>query len=648
MARGQSLYDWCLENGEWGQQLLFEFGDGNNSQQFTNEFGIAMTPHDFTKASGKKIKWTCLNKHEWFATITNRVLNKSKCPYCSGKKTSANNSIINWCQSNGEFGQQLINEWTGICDDGNHYEMTEISKGSNKKMLWKCSKGHEWYAMIANRIFHKQGCPYCSGRITSEDNNLLTWCQSNGDFGQQLIDEWTGICDDDNHYEMTEVTKATHKKMLWKCSKGHEWYSEISNRTRIGMNVGCPYCAGNRVSDENSLLIWCRNNGYHGQQLIKEWTGQSEEGQKYEMYNISFGSNTRMLWRCSKGHEWVTAVTHRTGRKTGCPYCAGIYVSEENNLYAWCKHNKEYGDTLVNEWVGKDDNEIEIDIKSIAYGTKKKVQWKCAKGHIFIASPLARTGRNHTGCPICSARSTSYPEQFLYWSLKQIYDDTESRCRVLKTEENPQGIEFDIAIPIEIDGYNAVCIEYSPTHWHSDKSDRDQLKADICKQYNIRFIYIKEDSYNEYEEIWDTDYICFHMENTKRDEYCKKIVDHILKTLGHSISELNIELVKKNAIEYSRGKIEYEKSMKYTYPELAKEWHETLNNSTPDQYSATSSFMAYWKCTKCNYGNCGEWQITIANRTVHKSGCPQCGYNWYKAQTGQPQKIKFPYSLNIF
>ena len=33
MARGQSLYDWCMENGEWGQQLLFEFGDGNRSEQ---------------------------------------------------------------------------------------------------------------------------------------------------------------------------------------------------------------------------------------------------------------------------------------------------------------------------------------------------------------------------------------------------------------------------------------------------------------------------------------------------------------------------------------------------------------------------------------------------------------------------------------
>ena len=33
MARGQSLYDWCMENGELGQQLLFEFGDGNGSEQ---------------------------------------------------------------------------------------------------------------------------------------------------------------------------------------------------------------------------------------------------------------------------------------------------------------------------------------------------------------------------------------------------------------------------------------------------------------------------------------------------------------------------------------------------------------------------------------------------------------------------------------
>ena len=80
MAR-QSLYDWCMENGERGQQLLFEFGDGNNSQQFTNEYGMVQTPYDFTKASGQEINWTCRENHNWSARINDRTTHKSDCPY---------------------------------------------------------------------------------------------------------------------------------------------------------------------------------------------------------------------------------------------------------------------------------------------------------------------------------------------------------------------------------------------------------------------------------------------------------------------------------------------------------------------------------------------------------------------------------------
>ena len=28
----QSLYDWCIENGEWGKQLLHEFGEAEHAR----------------------------------------------------------------------------------------------------------------------------------------------------------------------------------------------------------------------------------------------------------------------------------------------------------------------------------------------------------------------------------------------------------------------------------------------------------------------------------------------------------------------------------------------------------------------------------------------------------------------------------------
>ena len=463
------------------------------------------------------------------------------------------NDLETWCLNNGEFGQKLMTEWTGMCDDGSHYRIDEVSRGSHKKFKWRCSKEHEWFAKINDRTAYKTDCPYCyktnRGEIVSKsklsnENSLKTWCLNSGSWGKQLLSEWTGECTDGKHYKIDEIAKASNKKLKWICSKGHEWLTTVNNRT--SQKQGCPYCSGRRVSNENSLKNWCLNNGSWGKQLMSEWTGICEDGNHYKIAEVAKASAKKFKWICSKGHEWYAQVNSRTQYKTGCPYCTNI--------------------------------------------------------------------------------GTSYPEQFIYHSLKQIFPNTENRCKVLKSIQNPHGIEFDIGIP-DI----PLCIEYSPTRWHEGKEERDQYKKELCQKANVRLIQIVEDSYDELEHIKSDNYICFKMNYSQQDDILTKIVDHILKSLGHSISETDIELVKKNAWDYSKGKIDHEESLAGIYPELAKEWHPTLNNNLkPDEIKCGSNKIVYWQCTKCKYGADGEWQAMVYNRAHRKTGCPKCGHNWYK------------------
>ena len=165
-----------------------------------------------------------------------------------------------------------------------------------------------------------------------------------------------------------------------------------------------------------------------------------------------------------------------------------------------------------------------------------------------MLSPSHVNGRTSLkqGCPYCNTRGTSYQEQFIYHSLKQIYPSAENRCRVLKSIQNHQGVEFDIGVS-EI----PLCIEYSSTYWR--REERDQYKEELCEQCGVRLIQIIDDSYNELEHITSDDYICFKMNYSQQDEILEIIVDHILKSLGHSISEIDIELVKQKAYESSKG-----------------------------------------------------------------------------------------------
>ena len=144
------------------------------------------------------------------------------------------NDFKTWCSQNGEFGQQLMAEWA------EDIPMDSIARGCYKKVKWRCSKGHEWYARICQRTNSKTHCPYCSRRMASEENSLKTWCSQNGELGQQLTSEWTGKLEDGLKIKLDEVTRGSAKRVKWRCSKGHEWYATICQRT--SQKTGCPYC----------------------------------------------------------------------------------------------------------------------------------------------------------------------------------------------------------------------------------------------------------------------------------------------------------------------------------------------------------------------------------------------------------------------
>ena len=60
-------------------------------------------------------------------------------------------------------------------------------------------------------------------------------------------------------------------------------------------------------------------------------------------------------------------------------------------------------------------------------------------------------------------------------------------------------------------------------------------------------------------------------------------------------------------------------------PRLAREWnYEKNENLTPDMVMPKSGKRVWWKCPVCDY----EWDSTVVNRTVKKSGCPSCKHKW--------------------
>lgn len=191
-----------------------------------------------------------------------------------------------------------------------------------------------------------------------------------------LVKEW----DYNKNYPLVpkDITRGSHKKLFWECSLGHSWEAIINNRVK---GHRCPYCAGKRLLKEKSLF-------YNRPHLEKEWDYE-KNGNINPEETFEF-SNTKVWWKCGKGHSFLQNISKRTMRGTGCPYCAGYLPTKENCLLT------KYPE-LCNEW---DYQENKIKPDGITAHSAKRVFWKCKYGHKWNSRLDSRV-RGNTDCPYC-------------------------------------------------------------------------------------------------------------------------------------------------------------------------------------------------------------------------------------------------------
>ena len=111
-----------------------------------------LVPSNVTPGSGKKVWWVCKRGHEWRACVQDRSYGKG-CPYCAGKKVSADNNLAAKIPG-------LSVEWHPTKNGS--LKPSDVTPGSAKKVWWICDLGHEWCAAIYNRTRRRStGCPVC-------------------------------------------------------------------------------------------------------------------------------------------------------------------------------------------------------------------------------------------------------------------------------------------------------------------------------------------------------------------------------------------------------------------------------------------------------------------------------------------------------
>lgn len=336
--------------------------------QWDYERNTGLTPADVQPASMKKIWWKCEKGHSWHAAVYSRTAGAG-CPFCSGNRLNPGvNDLLT-------VAPQLAAQWD--YEKNNGLKPENVAGQTAMKVWWRCEKGHSWQAVVSSRTAGK-GCPYCAGRkVMSGFNDLAT-------ANPELALEW--------NYEKNgrllpgSITGNSHRKVWWTGSCGHSWEASVANRNR---GCGCPYCCGKK------LLVGFNDAGSRHPELMLDWDyGKNKERPE----QIMAGSHRKVWWKCQKGHSWEAKIADRI-RGNGCPYCSNRRILYGENDFAHVHPE------LTLEWDHEKNGGLSPE--EVTYQSRKKVWWKCPKGHSWKTEIYHRA--KGSGCPVCARRKNHHP-----------------------------------------------------------------------------------------------------------------------------------------------------------------------------------------------------------------------------------------------
>ena len=186
-------------------------------------------PTTVSGSSHAKRNWRCELGHQWVAVVYSRTFGRG-CPFCSG-----NSVLVGF--------NDLASTFPELAAQADGWDPTTVTSKSGKKVKWKCSKSHEWNAIIGNRI-KGVGCPICSGRdVLIHVNDLAT---THPELAAQA-DGW----------DPTTLKAHSAKKVKWKCPNGHVWTAALYSRAS---GYGCPSCAATGFDPNQNGYLYLIDN----------------------------------------------------------------------------------------------------------------------------------------------------------------------------------------------------------------------------------------------------------------------------------------------------------------------------------------------------------------------------------------------------
>jgi hypothetical protein len=488
-----------------------------------------------------------------------------------------------------------------------------VTKGSHKKVWWKCKNNHSYQLAIFERTYNNKNCKLCNELDKLKENSLSIKFPT-------IAKEWD-YEKNDKDLSPDKITCGSGNKIWWKCSENHSFELPVGDRTGTPKK-NCNTCRMNNIFKENSISV-------KYPELAKEWDyGKNDVDISPD--KITCGSNKKIWWMCSNNHSFELTPVKRTSRKQNCGLCLG-----DKSLEAKFPE-------IAKEWdYGKNGDKLPNNI--LAHSSKK-YWFKCMNNHEYEAIISSRVGSN--GCPTCiidrhvpkyKPKQFKKEETFLFrfpeiakeWHptkngdttandvkpasrqigwwlckngheyqrplLKRVYDN--KSCTTCKRNEKLKETSFENKHPELV------------KLWHPTKNN--DTKPSSVSHGSTQIVWILCEIGHEYQQkvCEISQQLCYECKTGMK----KQIIIQAASSKLTKKIKINDVTIKPIIIKESEKLID-------KYPDIAKEWdHEKNKDLTISNITYKSSKKVWWKCL-----NGHEYCLAIVDRTIKNKECAEC------------------------
>ncbi|WP_161602188.1 zinc-ribbon domain-containing protein [Tautonia marina] len=332
--------------------------------------------------------------------------------------------------------------------------------------------------------------------------------------------------------------------------------------------------------------------------LVAEW--HPTRNGSLSSDHVTAGSNKKVWWRCSNdpSHEWPAVIRSRS-QGSGCPICQGRQASPATSLRAL--HPE-----LAAEWHPTRNGDLTPD--DVVPGSGRKVWWRCRRDTSHEWDAVVGSRAQGCGCPICRGLRASpatclralHPELAAEWHPTLNGDLTPDdvvpgsekvvwwQCRKDPSHEWKAKVQSRAKPSGGCPGCKSLRALHPElaAEWHPTRNG--DLTPDKVTPGSKR-------------KVW------WQCHATPPHEWQAQVNN---RTNGAGCSICGGRVASPTT------------SLRALHPELAAEWHPTLNgNLTPDDVVPGSARAVWWRCP---VDPTHEWQ-TVIHRRVAGVGCRTCG-----------------------